>query len=305
MVKIGVFGKLEDANHLSKELIGVNELLLTGYFNPLQEEAPQSNFGKIKCFQSFDELLDSSDALYIADIACDIFEVASMAFRNTKHIFFEQISTLSLEEVESLLNNSKEANVKCVVGSNELSKAAYIFLQQHSANPSLIETQRQIELELKNQEHIVFDIIIKDIAMVLQLVKSDIKRIIVKASNVFKDSTDILNVRLEFANGCIANLMVNTSAWKSRSKLMLYETGKMVSADFIENKVKYALQHKDGSNVVESFNFDDRSTYAYQLNNFKNHILHGETSMLTLRDGYEKLSIAYKIAEKINSGTED
>lgn len=305
MVKIGVFGRLEHANHLSKELTGVTELLLTGYFNPSPEEVLQDNFGKIQCFQTFDELLDSSDALYIADIACDIFEVASMAFRNTKHIFFEQISTLSLEEVESLLNNSKEANVKCVVGSNELSKDVYTFLQQHSVNPSVIETQRQIEFDLSNQEHIVFDIIIKDIAMVLQLVKSDIKRIIVKASNVFKDSTDILNVRLEFANGCIANLMVNTSAWKSRSKLMLYETGKILSADFLENKVKYALQHQDGSNVIEAFNFDDRSTYAYQLNNFKNYILHGETSMLTLRDGYEKLSIAYKIAEKINSDTED
>ena len=300
MVKIGVIGRGGSLHSAIEHFSTTDGVLLSGVFESGQET--ESFFSP-----SIQALSEVSDALYILESAPNPFEVSAQGLRQGKHIFLEQISSLSVDETEQLLKSRKEANVKCLIGSQELCHPAFLAIRNHPVNPLFIKSERSIPYDIMSTENIILDMMIKDITVVLNVVKSDIKRIGANGHRVMSEQTDVANARLEFSNGCVAVFTVDKNASQRRNHLKLYEENKIVSIDFESNTTLVSLPpEKDSSHLnIIQLPLEDKNPFRYQLENFRDSITINANPLLKLREGYEKLDIAHKILKKILSSSEE
>jgi predicted dehydrogenase len=304
MVRIGVIGKGEQTNSQIDNIQLTNDIQLSGLF--ITDETNIQTEHTIR-FHSFKELLSHSDAIYILESCNDAFKYALEGFRNGKHVFLEQISSFSTDEIEILLNSRKEANVKCMIASLELGHPAFVSIRNEIKNPLFIEAKRCLAYEKNSSKNIILDIMLKDIAIILNIVKSDIKRISANGIQIMTKETDLANVRLEFANGCVAILSANKIASMPESIITIYETQKISLVDFKNSTTSIISFSSEGEKEVRQLTLSPlkKHPFIYQLENFRDTIAGEADPLLKLRGAYEKIDIAQKILKKINSYKEE
>ncbi len=299
MVQIGVIGNGESMRTAIEYLRTTDGVSFSGAYSA--DEKDENSF-----FKNSVELVDTSDALFILASASDPFEIAVQAFRHGKHVFLEQISTLRVDEIEQLLKSRKEANVKCMIGSTELCHPAFLAIRNQPLNPFFIEAERKVEFDKHQSKNIILDLMMKDIALVLNIVKSDIKRISANGHKVMSDQTDVANARLEFSNGCVAVLTVDKNATHGQSRLKFYEENKIASIDLEANTAEISTRSANtGSLEITRLPLEEKDAFRYQLENFRDSITANANPLLKLREGYEKLDIAHKILKKILSSGDE
>lgn len=208
MLKVGVFG----VGHLGKfhlnnwkEIEGVK---LVGFFDPNNDAAKQvtAEYG-LKRFMDEDKLMDACDIIDVVVPTDHHFEVCMAAVRKGKHVFVEKPLTNTIEEAKQLVEMIKEANVKFQVGHVERFNPAYLAIKDMNLNPMFIEVHRLAQFNPRGTEvSVILDLMIHDIDIILSLIKSDVKNILASGVAVMTDTPDIANVRIEFNNGCVANL---------------------------------------------------------------------------------------------------
>ncbi len=304
MVKIGVIGKGGQINsHIeyfrSTSNVELSAVYITDTSVKLKTACP--------VYSSLDELIEISDAIYILETDDSPFEIVLKAFRNGKHVFIEHISALSLNEIEELLNSRKEANVKCMIGSTVLCHPVYMAIKNETINPQFIESQRRIANDKNDSRNIILDLMLQDLAIVLNMVKSEIKRISANGLKVMNDTVDIANARLEFSNGCVAILTVSKTGMSDENYINFYEENKVLSIDFKHSKAFTYTKSRNSEGQIEPTYLTSApiDSFQYQLENFRDSIAENAIPLLKLREGYEKLDIAHKILKKINSFNED
>ncbi|HOZ52359.1 MAG TPA: Gfo/Idh/MocA family oxidoreductase [Chitinophagaceae bacterium] len=304
MVRIGVIGKGEQTKSQIENIQHTKDIKLSGLFITDETDIRSDQTNR---FYSFKELLSQSDAIYILESCNDAYKYALEGFRNGKHVFLEQISSFSTDEIEILLNSRKEANVKCMIASLELGHPAFLSIRNEIKNPLFIEAKRHLQYEINSEKDIILDIMLKDIAIILNIVKSDIKRISANGIQINSKQTDLANVRLEFANGCVAVLSANKTASSPESMISIYETQKMSLIDFENSTTSIISFSAHGEKEVKQLILPPltKHPFIYQLENFRDTIAGEADPLLKLRGAYEKIDIAQKILKKINSYKEE
>ncbi|MCD4747210.1 MAG: Gfo/Idh/MocA family oxidoreductase [Bacteroidales bacterium] len=323
MLKIGVLG----AGHLGKIHIKcikqIEKYNPVGFYDPDKSIAVQvENEFEIKRFQSIDELIDMVDVVDIVTPTISHFDCALKSLKKSKHVFIEKPVVTTPDEAKQLIELTKEANVKVQVGHVERFNPAFIAALPFFTQPLFIETHRLAQFNPRGTDvPVILDLMIHDIDIVLSVVKSNIKKISASGVPIVSDTPDIANARLEFDNGCVANLTASRISMKNMRKSRFFQNDAYISVDFLEKETEIIrLKDIDKDKVTDPFAmiidlgkdkgakqiFFDKpeikeiNAIKTELESFLEAIIYNKTPLVTINDGYNALNIAFKIIEKLN-----
>lgn len=320
MLKIGVLG----AGHLGKIHIKcikeIQEYELVGFYDPIPENAKAvSEEHQLKNFDTIDSLIDAVDVIDVVTPTLSHFECAAKALKAGKHVFIEKPVTNTLAEAEELIQLSKTHHAKIQVGHVERFNPAFVAAQPYLKQPMFIETHRLAQFNPRGLDvPVVLDLMIHDIDVILKAVGSEVENISASGVNVVADTPDIANARLEFANGCVANLTTSRIAVKNMRKSRFFQRDAYVAVDFLEKKSEivrmkeatgeegpFSMVLDLGENkgkkeiIFENPKVHPTNAILEELLSFHQAIINDEQPIVTIEDGYKALKVAYAILEKI------
>ena len=249
MLKVGVLG----VGHLGKfhlnNWLVIEGVDLVGFFDPNDDMAVAViEKYKLKRFDSAEQLMDACDAVDIVAPTTAHFELSKAAITKGKHVFVEKPLANTMEEARELVKFAMEANIKFQVGHVERFNPAFLALKNRVLEPMFIEVHRLAQFNPRGTDvSVILDLMIHDIDIILSLVNSNVKSISANGVAVMSDTPDIANVRIEFDNGCVANLTSSRISMKKMRKMRLFQKDAYIGIDFLEKKTEII---KDRKSVV-------------------------------------------------------
>jgi len=319
-MKIAVLG----AGHLGRihlRLIKeIAEYDLVGFYDPNDHLAKElSKEFSIKAFNSIDELVAATDVVDVVTPTLSHFECAKKALLNRKHVFIEKPVTNTIEEARELIELAEKTDVKVQIGHVERFNPAFTAAKPFINAPLFIETHRLASFNPRGMDvSVVLDLMIHDIDIILNIVQSEIISISTSGVAIVSSNPDITNARLEFANGCVANLTASRVSLKKMRKTRVFQKDAYISVDFLNKKTEIvSLSDVKSWNPfamnIEVDSAGNKKTVKLQkpkikelnaikeeLFTFAQAIQNNNTPLVTLNEGYEALRVAHVIIEKIN-----
>ena len=321
MLKIGILG----AGHLGKFHISnwqkIKQAQITGFYDPddATAEAVEKQFGLTR-FREIESLLDSCDAVDIVAPTNHHFALCESAIRKSKHVFVEKPLADTMEQAHKIVKLAREANVKIQVGHVERFNPAYLALKGHTLNPMFIEVHRLAQFNPRGTEvSVILDLMIHDIDIILNIVKSDVKAISASGVAVMTDTPDIANVRIEFNNGCVANLTSSRMSMKKMRKMRLFQKDAYIGIDFLEKKTEVIKLKSEADDDRDAFVFDietptgkkeiavsnltmpEANAIQLELEAFTNSVLNDLPTIVSEVDGLIAMDVAHQVLNKIKS----
>jgi len=322
MLKIGVLG----AGHLGKIHIRciqeISDYELCGFYDPDDRNASkvEKEFG-IRRYDSLSALIEDVEVVDIVTPTVSHFECASEALRKSRHVFIEKPVVTTLEEARRLIALSDEAHIKVQVGHVERFNPAFLAARPYFRQPMFIETHRLAQFNPRGTDvPVVLDLMIHDIDIVLSVVNSDIHRISASGVSVVSNTPDIANARIEFNNGCVANLTASRISMKNMRKSRFFQRDAYISVDFLDKKTEilsmkdvdpetadpYALIMELGEGKAPKQVIFDKpeikplNAILTELQTFHDAIVNDTTPAVTINDGYQALDVAHRIMDKLS-----
>jgi predicted dehydrogenase len=317
MLKIGIFG----AGHLGKFHLNnwkeIEDVSLVGFYDPdtVRAETIAREFG-LKNYATAEALIKDIDAVDIVAPTPAHFQLCELAIKNGKHVFVEKPMCDNLEEARELVKLVKEAGIKFQVGHVERFNPAFQAIKNLDLNPMFIEVHRLAQFNPRGTEvSVILDLMIHDIDIILHLVNSDVKQVFANGVSVLTDSPDIANVRIEFSNGCVANLTSSRISMKKMRKMRLFQRDAYIGVDFLEkkaeiirmkeqteeNEIAFEINTPSGTKPISIAQPDISNTNAIkeELQSFVHAIIHQQSTSVTEVDGLRAMEVAHQIIQKI------
>lgn len=317
MLKVGVLG----AGHLGKIHLKLlqqsSKYELVGFYDENLENGKKiaEEFG-YKQFNTIATLIHAVDIIDIVTPTLSHYKCAKVAIKSGKHVFIEKPISNTVAEAEEIIALAKEYNVKGQVGHVERFNPAFIATKDMIDNPMFIECHRLAEFNPRGTDvPVVLDLMIHDIDAILSVVHSKVKRINASGVSVISETPDIANARIEFENGCVANLTSSRISMKNMRKSRFFQKDAYISVDFLD-KICEVVKMKDAPETPGDFDMilqnaegikkqiyfanpevapnnailDELETFADAINN-------NTTPIVTLEQGTEALRVAYQIID--------
>lgn len=315
MIKAGVLG----AGHLGKIHLRLlnqsNKYELIGFYDADEVNAKkvEAEFG-YKYFNTIEALIDAVDMVDIVTPTLSHYDCAKQAIAKGKHIFIEKPITNTVEEAEEIRELLAQHNIRGQVGHVERFNPAFTAVREQIVNPMFIETHRLAEFNPRGTDvPVVLDLMIHDIDIILSVVKSKVKNVSASGVSVISDTPDIANARVEFENGCVANLTASRISLKNMRKSRFFQKDAYISVDFLEKKCEVVkmkdapetpgdfdmvLQNAEG--IKKQIYFDNpeiapNNAILDELETFADAINNKTKPVVTLHDGTEALRVATMI----------
>ena len=261
MLKVGVIG----AGHLGKFHLNnwgeIEGIQLIGFCDTDDANAKLvSEKYNIPRYTETEKLIDDCDALDIVAPTSFHFEICEAAIKKGKHVFVEKPLANTMDEARELVKLAKEANIKFQVGHVERFNPAFLSLKEYNLSPMFIEVHRLAQFNPRGTDvSVILDLMIHDIDIILSLVKSNVNYISANGVAVMSDTPDIANVRIEFDNGCVANLTASRISVKNMRKMRIFQQGAYISLDFLKKKSEIFTIHDQP--------LQDENFFELELNN--------------------------------------
>lgn len=319
MIKIGVVG----AGHLGKihlKLLNSSKRFqLMGFYDTdLKISKELSDKEGYKCFANLDDMLDNVEAIDIVSPTSTHYNIAKQAILSNKHIFIEKPITNNIDHAKDIIQLSKKNNIIGQVGHVERFNPAYVKAFNHIEDPMFIESHRLSDFNPRGTDvSVIMDLMIHDIDIVLNTVKSKIKKINASGVSIISDSPDIANARIEFENKCVANLTASRISLKKMRKTRIFQKDAYISIDFLEKelqivKIKDAVKSNPNLSMViktntgkdkiiyfENPEIIEENSILNELESFANSINKKSLPKVTLLDGYEAIKVANEVMSQI------
>lgn len=319
MLRIGVLG----VGHLGKFHLNnwkeIESVSLVGFYDPDDQNAfPVAEKYQLKRYSTAEALIDDCDAIDIVTPTPFHFELCAMSLRKGKHVFVEKPLANNMDEARALVKLAKESNLKFQVGHVERFNPAFLSLKNMKLEPMFIEVHRLAQFNPRGTDvSVILDLMIHDIDIILRLVKSNVSYISANGVAVMSDTPDIANVRIEFDNGCVANLTSSRISMKKMRKMRLFQKDAYIGIDFLDKKTEIIKLNEPGDKNVFTFDIDtnhgkktiaiaspaieDDNAIKMELQEFVYAIENNTETVVTVTDGFEAMEVAHKILEKINN----
>jgi predicted dehydrogenase len=319
MLKLGIFG----VGHLGKFHLNnwkqIPDVEIVGFFDPNNDNAKavEAEYG-IKRFMDEEALIKASDMIDVVTPTHLHFPVCEMAIKMGKHVFVEKPMANTIEEGKAIMEMVKEAGVKLQVGHVERFNPAFTALKDITLNPSFIEVHRLAQFNPRGTEvSVILDLMIHDIDIILSIVKSGVKHISASGVAVLTDTPDIANVRIEFNNGCVANLTSSRISMKKMRKIRLFQKDAYIGIDFLEKNTEiiklkkpdeedafsFDIETHQGTKTISIANpvVENGNAILAELTSFVHAIQNDEPTVVSEIDGFLAMEVAHQILEKIGS----
>lgn len=322
MLKIGVLG----AGHLGKIHLKcikqIPEYQLLGFYDPDDTNAQkvEKDF-EIKRYKTAEELINKVDVVDIVSPTVSHYDCAAAALKSFRHVFIEKPVVTTSEEARDLISLANEANVKVQVGHVERFNPAFLASRPLINKPMFIETHRLAMFNPRGTDvPVILDLMIHDIDIVLSVVNSNIKKISASGVAVVSDTPDISNARIEFDNGCVANLTASRISLKNMRKSRFFQRDAYISVDFLKKEYEIVrMKNIDkepedpmamvidlGKNsglkhiTIDKPKVEELNAIKTELESFYHSITENKIPPVTITDGYNALDVAHRIIDKIN-----
>jgi predicted dehydrogenase len=319
MLKLGIFG----VGHLGKFHLNnwkqIPDVEIVGFFDPNNEHAKavEAEYG-IKRYMDEEALMKASDMIDVVTPTHLHFPVCEMAIKMGKHVFVEKPMANTIEEGKAIVEMVKESGVKLQVGHVERFNPAFTALKDTTLNPSFIEVHRLAQFNPRGTEvSVILDLMIHDIDIILSIVKSGVKNISASGVSVLTDTPDIANVRIEFNNGCVANLTSSRISMKKMRKIRLFQKDAYIGIDFLEKNTEiiklkkpdeedafsFDIETHQGTKTISIANpvVENGNAILAELTSFVHAIQKDEPTVVSEIDGFLALEVAHQILEKSGS----
>ena len=319
MLRVGIYG----VGHLGKfhlnnwkEIPGVD---IVGFFDPHDDTAMEvSEKYQLPRFLDANALMDACDAIDVVTPTNHHFGVCASAIKKGKHVFVEKPLAHTMEEARQLVKLAKESGIKLQVGHVERFNPAFVAIRDVKLAPMFIEVHRLAQFNPRGTEvSVILDLMIHDIDIILSIVKSDVKAISASGVGVMTETPDIANVRIEFDNGCVANLTSSRISMKKMRKMRIFQKDAYIGVDFLAKKTEIIKLKEPGDSNVFTFDMETNSgvkTIAVanpliietnaikeELKAFKEAIEHNTRTVVSERDGLAAMEVAHQILAKIGN----
>ena len=317
MLKAGVLG----AGHLGKIHLRLlqesKKYELVGFFDPFTENAEKvaKEFG-YKLFNSIEELIAAVEVVDIVTPTLSHFECAKMAIEKGRHIFIEKPITKTVLEAEAIKTLASQYHVQGQVGHVERFNPAFTAVKDKIDTPMFIETHRLAEFNPRGTDvPVVLDLMIHDIDIILSVVASKVKNVHASGISVISETPDIANARIEFENGCVANLTASRISMKNMRKTRFFQKDAYISVDFLSkqseivrmkdvpnNPDEFAMILQNAEGVKKQIYFDNpavenNNAILDELESFADAIENGTKPVVSLSQGADALRVAQMIID--------
>ncbi|MEJ7822397.1 MAG: Gfo/Idh/MocA family oxidoreductase [Chitinophagaceae bacterium] len=318
MLKIGIFG----VGHLGKFHVTnwkeISDVEIIGFYDPSDDNAQLiTKEYKLKRFTNINKLIEACDAVDIVAPTTSHHILCKAAILKSKHVFVEKPLANTIEEARELLKLAKEANIKFQVGHVERFNPAFLVLKNEELSPMFIEVHRLAQFNPRGTDvSVILDLMIHDIDIILKLVNSNVKNVSANGVSVMSETPDIANVRIEFDNGCVANLTSSRISIKKMRKMRLFQKNAYISIDFLEKKTEitrlktpadndafiFDIETNQGKKSIAFYSpvVEEGNALKMELESFRDAIVNNTTTIVNEVDGFRAMEVAHLILEKIN-----
>ncbi|WP_166381992.1 MULTISPECIES: Gfo/Idh/MocA family oxidoreductase [unclassified Polaribacter] len=317
MLKVGVLG----AGHLGKIHLRLlqqsDKYNLVGFYDPSKENAKNvaEEFG-YTAFDSVEALIDAVEVVDIVTPTLSHFDCAKSAIEKGRHIFIEKPITKTVVEAEALKTLASQFHVLGQVGHVERFNPAFTAVKDQIENPMFIECHRLAEFNPRGTDvPVVLDLMIHDIDIILSVVKSQVKNVHASGVAVISETPDIANARIEFENGCVANLTASRISMKNMRKSRFFQKDAYISVNFLSkesevvrmkdvpaNPDEFAMILQNAEGVKKQIYFENpevenNNAILDELESFASSIKSNTSPVVSLRQGTEALKVAQMIID--------
>jgi len=317
MLKVGVLG----AGHLGKIHLRLlqesKKYELIGFYDPSEENAKKValEFGYTS-FSSIASLIEAVDVVDIVTPTLSHCDCAKQSIEKGRHIFIEKPITKTVLEAEAIKTLASQYHVQGQVGHVERFNPSFTAVKEMIDNPMFIESHRLAEFNPRGTDvPVVLDLMIHDIDIILSVINSKVKTVHASGVAVISDTPDIANARIEFENGCVANLTASRISMKNMRKTRFFQKDAYISVNFLskesevvkmkevpENPDEFAMILQNAEGVKKQIYFENpaienNNAILDELESFADAIQTNSTPVVTLSQGAEALRVAQMIID--------
>ncbi len=322
----GLFG----LGHLGKSHLRIlkeisnerNDFELAGVFDTDNEKSKTASAeNSLEVNGSAEELLGKINTAVIVTPTSTHYELADKCISGNINTFIEKPVTSTIAEAEKLVQNAKDRKIKVQIGHIERFNPAILALEDYKLAPLFVETHRLSQFNPRGTDvSVIQDLMIHDIDIILNLVKSKVKKIDASGVAIITDKIDIANARIQFENGCVANITASRISQNKMRKMRLFQKSAYISIDFLQNTSEVFRLGDGSSDSVNAIALTELSqgdkkvkifyerpqpvevnSLKYELNKFFDSIVKDEVPLVTLEDGLQAIEVANAIINEISN----
>jgi predicted dehydrogenase len=258
----------------------------------------------VEAIYDYTKLLHKVDAVSIAVPTSLHFPIAKFFLENHVHVLLEKPIASTVAEADGLINIANQNKVTFQVGHLERFNSVLLALDTVLHNPRFIESIRLAPFKPRGTDiNVVLDLMIHDIDIIQRIVNSPIVNIHANGASVLSNHIDIANVRLQFKNGCVANVTASRVSFKVERKLRIFQHDAFISLD-LHNK-KLAIHRKGISEmfpgipeiISEEQAYEQGDALLDQIASFLDAIQNHAPPVVSGEDGKSALATAIKITQ--------
>lgn len=257
-------------------------------------------------FSDYRDIIGKVDAVSIAVPTMHHFEVARDFLNNSVHVLLEKPITTTLDEADELIRIAREKNVVLQIGHLERFNPVIMALNGVITEPRFIESTRIAPFKPRGTDvNVVLDLMIHDIDIIQYLVRSPVKRISSIGAAVFTGEEDIANARIEFENGCVANVTASRISLKSERRMRIFQPDAYIVLDFQDKKVA-VFRKGEGEMfpgvpnvIIDEKVLDQVDALREEINSFLESVRMEKMPVVTGDDGRRALETALLINKKL------
>ena len=319
MIKVGIVGVGHLGEiHLKLILSSINFDLI-GFYDINKEKADLiSKKYQVKFFNTLKDLSESIQAVIISTPTIHHHEIATFFLQKNIHVFIEKPITTNIKEANELVQLAEYNKLVGQVGHVERFNGAFTEVE-NLLDPMFIEAHRLSNYPARGTDvSVILDLMIHDIDIILSIVKSKVSNVSANGTKIISSSPDIANARIEFENGCVANLTASRISLKKLRKMRIFQSDSYISIDFdkskseivsivdYDNNDKYAMTIHNSDGVekeikIKSLENLSKNSIIEEHNDFAHAINNKLKPKVTFETGKKALELAFIILRKIDS----
>ena len=252
-IKVGVVGVGALGQHHARVYSGLQKSELVAVVDPRFDRAAEVA-AQFHCqpFRTHREVVDRVDAVSVAAPTRDHASIATDFLREGKHVLLEKPMTQTVQEADDLIEVQQGSGCVLQVGHSERFNSALRAVRPLVTHPQFFEAHRLGVFTPRSLDiDVVLDLMIHDLDLVLSLVGEPVGEIRAVGIPVVTPQVDIANARIEFENGCVANLTASRVSRERVRKLRFFQPHDYVSIDFDSDQIEmFSLSQEDGTGRV-------------------------------------------------------